>query len=78
MRHRRAAPRGKREPDGSEKPELRMTAVVDIYPACAHLFTKLTTTTSPPHREHRTAALFFPPPWSLSCDAPATSRRVAL
>jgi hypothetical protein len=38
---------------------------------------KPVTTTPPPHREHRPANLFSPPPWSLSCDESATSRRVA-
>jgi hypothetical protein len=79
-RRRRAAPgKGGREPARSEEPELRRTtAGVDIYPACAHPCTEPATTTSPPHREHRTATLFSPPPWSLSCDDPATLRRVAL
>jgi hypothetical protein len=79
-RHRRAAlGNGGLEPAGSEEPELRRTtAGVDIYPACAHPFTESATTTSPPHREHHTATLFSPPPWSLSYDYPATLRRVAL
>jgi hypothetical protein len=35
------------------------------------------TTTPPPHREHRPANLISPPPWSLSFDESAMSRRVA-
>jgi hypothetical protein len=38
---------------------------------------KPATTTPPPHREHRPTNLFSTPPWSLSCDESATSRRVA-
>jgi hypothetical protein len=43
----------------------------------ATVYPEPTTTTPPPHREHRPANLFSPPPWSLSCDESATSRRVA-
>jgi hypothetical protein len=63
---------------GREEPELRRTtAGVNTYPACRHLFTEPATTTPPPHHEHRLAILFSSPPWSLSCDGSATSRRVA-
>jgi hypothetical protein len=51
---------------------------MDTYLAYVNLFTEPATTTPPPHREHNCVALFFPTPWSLSCDAPATSRRVAM
>jgi hypothetical protein len=41
-------------------------------------FPEPATTTPPTRREHPAAIFSFPPRWMLSCDGPATSRRVAV
>jgi hypothetical protein len=51
-----------RKPTACKEPELRETAVVDIYLACTHLFTEPSTTTSPPHREHHRGRLILSSP----------------
>jgi hypothetical protein len=51
---------------------------VNTFYADVYISTKPATTTPPTRREHTATVLPFPPPWSLSCDAPTASRRATM
>jgi hypothetical protein len=78
-----AAKTGAAVPRGGSRPRSRSqsrgsAAAVNTFYVDVYICTKPTTTTPPTRRENTATVLPFPPPWSLSRNAPAASRRAAM